>query len=95
MRLFSYQGSFLQILYSPFDGTAGQGQICGYGFDTRPRFFLFIHPVVKVDIYELRPMRQLGLIALKNTASEHLLIPCAQALVLLPVVPRGLSPVLL
>lgn len=34
-------------------------------------------------------------IALKNTASEHLLIPCAQALVLLPVVPRGLSPVLL
>lgn len=64
VRLFSYEGGFLQILDGSFHRTAGQRQLLRYGFDSRPGLFLFVHPVVKIKIYKLRPMRQLGLIEL-------------------------------
>ena len=64
MRLFSYQGGFLQILDRPLDGTAGQGQIRGYGLDSRPRFAFLVLPIMKIEIHKLCPMRQLGLVEL-------------------------------
>lgn len=48
VRLFSYQGGFLQIFDRPLDSTAGQGQIRGYGFNARPCFAFFVLPIITV-----------------------------------------------
>lgn len=74
VRLFSYKGGFFQILDRPFDGTAGQRQICGYGLDFRPRFAFLVLPIMKIDIHQLCPIHAADCLSLLVGKQKAVLI---------------------